>query len=499
MKNLSLVSLSLLMAVQVYSQAPMSQIEIFKGLQKAPTYSSSTDIKSRTLNVNKNLRLLKVEDIINSAPNNMPYQHDFLIRKALQQGKIGGGDIGGGNLIKGKPIEGYAIDISKMPEMTTALELVKQISSSRFPGEGLKEEVEHIVKNKVWYLIPLKLPSLSNSTVNTPFASEQGALQDFDEVWIENDSFIKMATEERVRLLIHEIFMGLKIFARESFFTQCKISESLPPEDCMELTRFTSRRTLALTPLDYADVRKAVKVTLENKEILTSMARAKLFSNEYLSNLKKLSKEIFDHGRFDTYYKFISTSTMSLKSFNDRDIAFAIIDKNATGLPKYCDHRVVEDLGNHRLKVQAQAIASYGLDTKKSGVISLRIRVQDIKGRVLLQNMYTPISENGTELNLAGVNSNKEKHDLTLSCGIEGCGYTASFLTKIREIKNSSIQAGLMSVGLTGSTINGIVFFTWNTRNLKENSFNDARDVYSCLDNYEYNCSGPECLRYLTK
>lgn len=501
MKNLKLVSLSLLVALQGHSQTRMSQSETFVAPQKVHPYTSSTGAKTGALNNN---RLLKIEDILKVEVNKAPNQHDLLIRKAFQQGKFGGGDAGGGNLIQGKPIESYAIDVSKMPEMNMALELAKQISDSEFPTEGLKEEVEHIIKSKIWYLVPLKLPTLLNSTVGTPFAIEQGALQDFDEVWIEKDAFIKMAVEERVHLLVHEIFMGLKIFARESFYKQCRVSKSFnnsdTMEECIELKRFTVRRALDLTPLDYADVRKAAKITLENKEVLTKMAQRKIHGDEYYSNLKKLSQEVFSQGRFDTYYKSISTSTISLKPFSDQDIAFAIIDKNASGLPKYCDHRVVEDLGNHRFRVQAQALASYGLDTKKNGVISLRIRVQEVKGKVLLQNMYTPIIEDGTEIKLASVNNDKNKHDdLTLNCGMEGCAYTAAYLTKIREIKNSHIQTGLMSIGLTGSTINRIAFATWNIRNLEENSFNDARDVYKCLDNFEYICSGPECLGNLTK
>lgn len=503
MKNLKLASLSLLIALQGHSQTRVSQGETLKVPQKVSQYTSSTSVKTNGVIINKSDRPLRVEDLLKTELNKKSDQQDFLIRKSFQQGKFGGGDAGGGNLIQGKPIESYAIDVSKMPEMQMATEWVKQISDSQFPSGGLKEEVESIVKSKVWYLVPLKLPTLSNSTVGTPFAIEQGALQDFDEVWIEKASFLAMAEKERIQLLVHEIFIGLKIFARESFYTQCRISESFASsdttEECMALKPFTSRRTLDLSPLDYADVRRAVKITLDNKEILTQMARGKFFGEEYYSSLRRLSQEVFGHGRFDTYYKSISTSTISVKSFSDQDIAFAIIDKNAAGLPKYCNHKVVEDLGQHRFRVKAQSVASYGLDTKKNGVISLRMQVQDMSGKVLTQNMYTPISEDGADTKLAGPNNEKEKQDLTLNCGIEGCSYTQAYMTRIKEIKNSRSQAGLMILGLTGSTINRITFATWNIRNLETNSFNDVRDVYHCLDNSEYICAGPECLHNFTK
>lgn len=139
------------------------------------------------------------------------------------------------------------------------------------------------------------------------------------------------------------------------------------------------------------------------------------------------------------------------------------------------------------------------MDVRKDKNFNLRVRIQNMMGKDLVQNMYSPILNDDNGFNLAGMNSGKEKRDLTISCEMGGCSYIQSFLAQIKEIKKSRPQFGLMVVGLNGTTVNRVTFATWNVRDLEVNSFNDVYDFYTCLDNIEYVCSGPECLQYLTR
>jgi hypothetical protein len=123
---------------------------------------------------------------------------------------------GGGNLIKGKPIDFYAVDITSLPEYTHFVEPIDRgIERALNSGSLLHEENGHesylkaVAKSKTWYLLPIQLDELPASRIGTLFASIQGARQTEKEVFISAPEYDNMTDENKGKLLVHELRMGL--------------------------------------------------------------------------------------------------------------------------------------------------------------------------------------------------------------------------------------------------------------------------------------------------
>ena len=178
----------------------------------------------------------------------------------------GTGDGGGGNVYKGKPLESYIVDphnLAGFNEVVTPV-ITKIVSANSSLGSLLNY---WILTRKKWYLLPGPLNKLPSDKIGSAVPTDQGALQDFDQLWIDSDKFNdpKTTDADRGKLLLHEILMGIKLMRFESRFNQCESIYHLDEENgdsqmCKEsplpAVRLGSPKDL--TPQDYDEIRATV-------------------------------------------------------------------------------------------------------------------------------------------------------------------------------------------------------------------------------------------------
>lgn len=409
-------------------------------------------------------------------------KQDFLIRNSLGRGKLrGGGDAGGGNLLNGRPLESYALDVNKSPEMQMALRLLRPIG--RFGFDHLGPEIEYVVNKKSWYIVPIDLPALTSHSIGVHFSAEQGALQDFEEIWIDQKYFDKMTFEGRVQLLVHEIFMGLKVFSFESYYRQCEINKPLTV-DCLSLRNHQDRKILNIQSDDYKTVRKAGNIIFKNYTYLST-------ANSIDPRSIEIATEIFSGGGFDSYFAMASTQSIATKEFDDRDVVNALRNQITMGsLPGYCKHTIVEDLGNHKYRMRAQLQSSISFEVK-NGTLQFMVHAREMSsGKTLVRNSYLMDPKD----KLMNVSYGNGKSSLTLSFTMGVPAYTMQYLGSVQSQSSKQANLGAIAVGVAGERVTTLAFATLNVRN-KNISFYDGKDIFRCLEKVEYICEGPECLR----
>lgn len=468
MKSLSLTLIAVLLSANALAQLTPSQFGTLKATQ------------------NPNLIAIKRSDTKTSTPSNFgvketllndlsQQKQEFLVRKILKEKGLlrGGGDAGGGNLLDGRPIENFAVNIGRTPEMIQALKIVKLIDSNFF--ESLDKITKSILERKTWYLIPVTLPDLSNDQIGTPFASTQGALQDFEEIWIDANRYDRMTSKEKVLLLVHEIFMGFKIFKHESFFRQCQLAEPFNTE-CMDFQPYVDRKKLTILPSDYQDVRKVVAKVSMNYEHFNS-------APHYDELVRKISLLVFENGGFDSYFVKPSTSTITIKIFSGGNILNSIKNQaSVKGFPAFCGHKIAEDLGNHKYRMRAMSVSKtdYSINGEK---VQFDMQLKDIKtNKLLINNSYTFEVEKKKEIQLT----------LGYELNVPSYHYQ-SFVTVTSRTDNSQLF-GMVSLGLTPSlNVRSLTFASLNVHNGQANLY-DGKDVFKCLEKYEYICEGTNCV-----
>lgn len=166
----------------------------------------------------------------------------------------GTADSGGGNTFKGKPIESYAVKLRELPAFKSVV--LPVVDGFRY-HTGLHVAVETLLKHKMWYLIPGKLDTLPKEKIGTAIATDQAALQDFKQVWINSEIYDAMSEEDQGRLLLHEILIGLRILKFDSLKEECLRWSRDQYEVCGSYGDEVRGKPSDLTPDDYAQVRAA--------------------------------------------------------------------------------------------------------------------------------------------------------------------------------------------------------------------------------------------------
>lgn len=164
----------------------------------------------------------------------------------------GTADSGGGNTLKGKPIESYAV---KLGELTAFKSAVLPVIEGFKHHTELHFAVETLLKHKIWYLIPGKLDTLPKEKIGAAIATDQAALQDFKQVWINSEIYGAMSAEDQGRLLLHEILIGLRILKFDSPKEECLRWSQDQNESCGSYSNEVRGKPSDLTPDDYAQVR----------------------------------------------------------------------------------------------------------------------------------------------------------------------------------------------------------------------------------------------------
>lgn len=111
-------------------------------------------------------------------------------------------DSGGENLINGVPLESYRVDVTKLDEF----KIVKQ--ALHYASVAYKHDFTDFAKMKNWYFVPVSLADLSNRSVGIDLkngTTQTIALQGRDEIWIDDNLYKKQSTEEKAKIILHEV------------------------------------------------------------------------------------------------------------------------------------------------------------------------------------------------------------------------------------------------------------------------------------------------------
>lgn len=171
-------------------------------------------------------------------------------------------DSGGGNTYLGKPLESY---IRKpIEDLSSYRSLIKPILDSLHENAPSIEPVFlSILTKKTWYFVPGELTTLPKEKIGSSVVTDQGALQDFKQVWVSQDIFDKMSEIDQAKLILHEVLMGFRLLRFDSAKNECLAFETKFNE-CMNSSEKTRGKPSDLTTKDYADIRTAVIDIQEN-------------------------------------------------------------------------------------------------------------------------------------------------------------------------------------------------------------------------------------------
>ncbi|MBX3040111.1 MAG: hypothetical protein KF789_05305 [Bdellovibrionaceae bacterium] len=132
----------------------------------------------------------------------------------------GGVDSGGGNGYERKLLESYARDIrSSAAFQARILPILVNLTAS-YPR--LASDLVHISQERRWYLIPGGLDRLPSQRIGVNFKTDQLALQNRGEVWINELLFNNLRSEEeRAKLILHELVMGVRLMSYQDDLDEC--------------------------------------------------------------------------------------------------------------------------------------------------------------------------------------------------------------------------------------------------------------------------------------
>ena len=466
MKNSIIAVIAGLISLQALGEAPLSQNKTVS-VEMKNTYAKQILSYAPA---NSKLTENSFNNFIKSDSQKL------LIQRLLEKEKLinstGGGDAGGGNLLNGRPIESYSVDVKNSPEMKKALLVLGPLMHVDF--NDLSSELDFVVHKKTWYLVPIPLSKIPSSELGVNFPTKQGALQDFEEIWIDKELFNKMSFNDRVFLLVHEIYMGIKIFSYESYSQQCEINKPFNI-DCLKYKSFQDRKLLNISPDDYQDVRRATTTVVKNFSDLES--------GNYWNNIKSMKSNIYDTGGFDSDFLNPSVASISLHDFTDMDIINALKNqKSVKGFPKFCNHKIVENLGNHYYRMKAQIQSEIVLKVANNNDVTLNVKSTEIvSGKVIINNSYNyNIPKSNTHSLTLGFNLNTPGYFMTYFVGVAPAGGEYSALGAITVGLDADLNVSSLALATLDSEISGVL---------------TGKDMISCLEKEDYICSGVNCLR----
>jgi len=203
----------------------------------------------------------------------------------------GTADSGGGNTFQGKPLESYKVQVQELDAYKKFI--VPIVNSESLKGTRIGNAIKSIVENKIWYLIPSELKQLPSEKIGSAVGSEQAALQDFKQVWINSLIFEKMKNSEQATLIVHEIMMGLKLLKMDSARNECTAHKGMPSDDLQDCYNQLDKprgKPSDLTESDYAQVRNSTALIIEKGLKLSYSAWEELLGSQGIIeiSLKKM-------------------------------------------------------------------------------------------------------------------------------------------------------------------------------------------------------------------
>lgn len=192
--------------------------------------------------------------------NSQSPRHTSPLPTANPQNSQGTVDSGGGNTFNGKTLESYAINIRELPVFKDRVSPL--LESRGLLSLSLKNVFNKIIDQKTWYMIPSELKKLPSEKIASAVGTDQAALQDLKQVWLNQIIFNDMPTQDQSILIIHELLMGLRLLKFDSPLSECLAFRSLDEKDSFCHNSYLPElrgRPSDLTEIDYAQIRAATK------------------------------------------------------------------------------------------------------------------------------------------------------------------------------------------------------------------------------------------------
>jgi hypothetical protein len=208
----------------------------------------------------------------------------------------GGVNGGGENVWHGRPLEDYIIK----PETLEAYQKIVKPIQPKITAENLALRfIQDWALQKTWYFVPGPLEKLPAGKIGSAVPAEQGALQDFDAIWIDSDLYSQMSPDNQAKLILHEMLMAVKLLRFEGRENQCKATyinaEYATPGVCDSYTNSRAGQPSELTPTDYNEIRKTVLILLNLPSPVPSGVIEDIMAQGHFSfgwyNFKKMSEK----------------------------------------------------------------------------------------------------------------------------------------------------------------------------------------------------------------
>ncbi|MBL7542197.1 MAG: hypothetical protein JNL11_00190 [Bdellovibrionaceae bacterium] len=171
---------------------------------------------------------------------------------------------GGGNSYQGKPLESYAVNPTGLHAYSQYISPLLLDIKNKEDGDNsfhmLGRLIHSVFRQKIWYFVPGPLEQIPAELLNSAVKTDQAMFQSFDHVWVDKNLWNKMPFEDQGRLLLHEVFMGLKILKFASPQRLCLAA--YPGSDCSAKQKID--REVSLSARDYTDVQNLTISTFSN-------------------------------------------------------------------------------------------------------------------------------------------------------------------------------------------------------------------------------------------
>ena len=179
-------------------------------------------------------------------------------------------DSGGGNTFNGRPLESYAINIRELPAFKEGVSPI--LESNGLQDSLLRNVLNSIIDKKTWYLIPSELTQLPSEKIASAVGADQAALQDFKQIWLNQNIFDKMSIQDQSLLVVHELLMGLRLLKFDSALSECLAFRSASQEESFCKNSYSSEirgKPSDLNSSDYAQIRATAKKLSEGGQKLS--------------------------------------------------------------------------------------------------------------------------------------------------------------------------------------------------------------------------------------
>lgn len=204
------------------------------------------------------------------------------IPKSQNNNKPSGGvdDGGGGVAVKGRPLESYAVNITGRDEYQKYI--VAIIQKLKVNSPELSSELIYLSRERTWYIIDVPLNEIPRQVMGTYFKTDQVAVQNKSDIWMNQNLFESMSEENRAMLILHELMMGVKI-----------LNYGSPLDKCFAVS------SLGLLEADLKDYELKRKKCLERYKLVDiqqSLLGGNSFSvsSEDYGLIRKLTKSLFE-------------------------------------------------------------------------------------------------------------------------------------------------------------------------------------------------------------